>query len=357
MRKVGIITVFDVENYGNRLQAYALSKALSTLQYDTAETHYCPTFTSMIKGHIKKNRILRTAHYALTAIAHREKDIFQKCKRLGLFFDFLKYNRVQLLRRDDPSISRYVCGSDQIWNPTLAGTPYYFAAFAKNEKRISYAASFGLSTLPEDVAKAYTPHLSNMAHLSVREYAGAEIIKELTGREASVVLDPTLLLDKQDWQAITKRPRFPIKGKYLLTYFLSWYSEETRMFIERTAKENDLEIITLNNFDKNNFWYQTGPAEFVWLIENASLVCTDSFHATVFSIIMNSPFVVFKRDLKKNDMHSRIETLLGTFELENREFTKLQQGEEFCISFDHIPSRLAAERQHSLDYLLHALQE
>ncbi len=256
---------------------------------------------------------------------------------------------------DSSSIDYYICGSDQIWNPNFAGQPSYFATFAAKEKRISYAASFGISTLPERIAKRYKKHLNDMQYISVRENAGAQIVKDLIGREVPVLIDPTLMLNKNDWKQVLKNPKFKIDGKYILTYFLGNVSEETNAYIKRIAKENDLQIISLHKLEENDFWYHTGPSEFVWLIENASLVCTDSFHASVFSILMDSPFIVFRRDYKNNDMNSRFESLLGMLNLTDRFFEQLKQGDEFKKEYAHIPEILNLEREKTINFLTDAL--
>ena len=184
----------------------------------------------------------------------------------------------------DRDFDYYLCGSDQVWNP-LYHKPSYFATFAAKEKRVSYAASFGISALPEQYACKYKDYLNDMQHISVREQTGAEIVQQLTGKDAISLVDPTLMLDKNNWKSISKKPKFNIESKYLLTYFLGTISEETDSYIKKIAEENHLQIISLHKFAKNDYWYYTGPSEFIWLIENASLVCTDSFHASVFSVI------------------------------------------------------------------------
>ena len=131
-------------------------------------------------------------------------------------------------------------------------------------------------------------------------------------------------------------------------------SEEADSYIKKIAEEKNLQIISLHSCDKNDYWYYTGPSEFVWLIENASLVCTDSFHACVFSILMDSPFIVFKREAK-NSMHSRLENLLVKFNLQNRFFEQFQEGAEFEKNYNHIDEILKFEREKSVKFLTRVL--
>lgn len=358
MRKVGIITLFNLNNYGNRLQAYALSKVVEDLKYKAVEVRYCKKSISFfVKELFKKNLILLNIYYFFTGILNREsfKGILNECKRYSLFYLFSKKIKRKTLFSDSDSFEYYLCGSDQIWNPTFAGTSGYFASFAKKEKRISYAASFGVSELPDEVKSRYKKNLEDMQHISVRETKGIEIIKNLTGREVCEVIDPTLMIDKNEWKKVSKKPKYHIKGRYIFAYFLSGISEEARTYISKVAEENNFQIILLDSVEKNEFWYKTGPSEFIWLIENASLVCTNSFHASVFSVLMDSPFIVFRRGNKENNMHSRFESLLGKLKLTDRFFEQLKSGEEFKKDYSHIPEILNSERKKAYAFLSEAL--
>lgn len=358
MRKVGIITLSGLTNYGNRLQAFALSKVLENLKFKPVLICYCETGLKVfLKERVKRNRVLLLCLTFLLGVLRRNKlaFIFGKCKRLNLFSAFSSKMKDKVVFSDSNRIDYYVCGSDQIWNPNFAGQSSYFAAFATKEKRISYAASFGISELPENVADRYKQNLLDMKCISVREKAGADIVKELTGREAPVLVDPTFLLDVNEWKLISKKPKFNIPDKYILTYFLGTPSEETDAYIKNLAAENDMEIISLKKYKEDNYWYGTGPAEFIWLVENASIVCTDSFHASVFSILMDSPFVVFRRFYKDNDMHSRIESLLSMFELTDRFYEQIQKGNEFKKDYNHVHEILKNEREKAIFFLKNAL--
>ena len=358
MRRIGIITIFDLKNYGNRLQAYALAEVLKTLKFKPVEVRYCENgFKSFLKEFSKQNRLFLNCYYFLTGILKREKvsTVIKKCKRLNLFSLFSKKTKSKIIFSDSSAFDYFICGSDQIWNPNFAGTSNYFATFAAKEKRISYAASFGISVLPEGVLDKYQKYLNGMQHISVRESQGVEIVKQLTGKECQVLIDPTLMIDKDGWKAVSKKPRYNIKGKYLLTYFLSKISEETDTYIKRIAKENDLQIISLHKFEENDYWYYTGPSEFIWLIENASLVCTNSFHASVFSVLMDTPFIAFRRVDGNNNMHSRFESLLEKLQLTDRFFERIREGDEFKKEYQHIPEILNLEREKAIKFLIGAL--
>src|SRR5699024_4424214 len=122
----------------------------------------------------------------------------------------------------------FIVGSDQVWNPhNLHGTSFYFLDFAPKEKRISYSASFGIDSIPEKYEKLYIEKLSEMSHISVREHAGANIVKKLTGTDAPVLVDPTMLLTKDEWLSLSKRASNRPKSPYMLTYFLGGPNDRT----------------------------------------------------------------------------------------------------------------------------------
>lgn len=156
-----------------------------------------------------------------------------------------------------------------------------------------------------------------MDKLSVREEAGAKIIKDLTGRDAEVLVDPTMMLTREKWLSIAKEAPNKPKGKYLLTYFLGGVPSKYKRQIKNIAERNNLEIINLADIrDKET--YITGPSEFIDYINSCSILCTDFFHGTVFSILMEKPFIVFERMGTSSSMFSRINTLLDKFDLNSR---------------------------------------
>lgn len=193
-----------------------------------------------------------------------------------------------------------------------------------------------------------------MHKLSVREDDGAKIIKELTGKDAPVLVDPTLLLTREKWLSIAKEASNKPKGKYLLTYFLGGIPDNYKKQIKNIVKENKLEVINLGDIREKET-YITGPSEFIDYINNCSILCTDSFHGAVFSILLEKPFIVFER-IGSTSMYSRIDTLLNKFKLNYRKAENMTWGEDvFNIDFSHIPSILSSERKKAIDYLNDAL--
>ncbi|WP_461811556.1 polysaccharide pyruvyl transferase family protein, partial [Faecalimonas sp.] len=247
--------------------------------------------------------------------------------------------------------SYFVSGSDQVWNPIYPSTSSInFLQFAPKEKRIAVSPSFGINKIPKELQDEYAKWLESIPYLSVREEQGKKIIKELCGKKAKVLCDPTMALSKSKWTTIEKKPTFLENSKYILTYFLGDKNKEYDKFIKAIAQKEDLEIINL--FDVTDLRvYATSPQEFLYLIHHASLVCTDSFHGAVFSIIMNSNFITFSRKETGNSMESRMHTLLSVFGLENRDYRKIDNSRIFDMDFSHTYAILESRREEMLDFL------
>lgn len=343
MKNIGIVTITDMNNYGNRLQNYAINNELLRIGMNPKNYVHCKSDTKL------KMFVYTAMHKGVNA-----------AKRYIIFNHFdknVKNNYVykQEMKKES-KYNYFICGSDQIWNPEYAGKPFYFAVFAPPEKRIAYAASFGVSEIPEHKKEIYTKYLNEMKAISVREEDGAKIVKELTGRDATVLVDPTLMLDKEEWLKIAKKPKFDVSKKYVLTYFLGEVSGRRKEYIDYVCKQNNLELINLDAKNPNTFWYKTGPAEFLWLIDNASVMLTDSFHGSVFSVLMDTPFLVFDREDNIGEMSSRIDTLLNTLKLQDRRFNN-QSGEEiFKKEYAHIPDILKTEREKAIHFLKNAME-
>ncbi|MBS7212309.1 MAG: polysaccharide pyruvyl transferase family protein [Megamonas funiformis] len=365
--KVAIITINDNNNYGNRLQNYALQKYLfSKLKIEKVDTiWYDPQYTyissinifswkTWIKYFInwKNQRTYLKKEYLKDNI--RMYNISKFTKKISTRLDFkIKDN---LSREYD----YFITGSDQVWNPNFWSKRYNHASirflkFVPKEKRIAYAASIAIPEIPKDKEQFFKDSLNEMKTISMREKAGAELVKKLTGRDVSVLVDPTILLSKEEWQKIELKPEWYSGEKYILTYFLGNPSP----VIEKIAKKNNWKIYNL--MDKSNLdLYASRVEEFVYLIEHAELVATDSFHACVFSILMNTPFLVVNRKEKgMADMTSRIDTLLELFGYQNRYIVNgecdLSDDEILHMDFSNVKAIQEREIARSTAYMKKAL--
>ena len=277
-----------------------------------------------------------------------------KAKKFKEFNKLIKFSRRKITcysKAINKKYDYFIAGSDQIWKPTRKRlSKIDLLSFAEPQKRISYAASFGLETIDEKYYKTLQEELPKFKAISVREDAGAKIIKDATGIEnVSVVLDPTLLVDKNTWNAIEKRPDNYTDKKYVFSYFLG---DEN---IEELVKNIFGEEYSIIDFYKGTY----GPAEFLYLINHAEYVLTDSFHGTVFSILFEKDFFVFNRKQSdaNNNMNSRLDTLLGKLSIENRKIDNLNQiNINNKIDYEKVEKKLEAERKMSFDFLENALK-
>ena len=358
MKKIGIITLSGHYNHGNRLQNFALQETLKTLGF-TVETIWNEDCKLTVK---LKRKFKLCASFILAIFNFKNKRFY--IKRYKKFKSFSKkYIRQSkfklIINKMSKKINNYydyfVVGSDQIWNYTLFDiTGKEFLDFSSYDKNIAYAPSLGISNIESKWKDFYIDNLKNIKYLSCREEEGAKIIRDLTNRECPVVLDPTMLLDKEEWIKIISKPEFMTNKKYILLYFLGNISEEYNDEIKRIAEEKNYEIINILDITSN--YYMCDPSEFLYLIKNASLVCTDSFHASVFSIIFEIPFLVFDRVQERlKSMNSRLNTLLSNFLLEDRKFDKKINEEMLRCSFDKSKNMLKKKQNESIDYLKKSL--
>lgn len=364
--KIAIITINDGNNYGNRLQNYSLQKFLKlrfgnvdSIWYDKRENCILNrkiwTWKSIIKYIINKGNFREYVN------AHYIKDILRiyNINKFTLKYINTKYD-FTIKKCINSEYDYFVVGSDQVWNPNFwpKKSNYKnirFLKFASKEKRIAYAASIAIPEIPKDKEQFFKDSLNEMKSISMREKAGADLVKKLTGREVPVVVDPTILLTKEEWQKIEMVPEWYNVEKYILTYFLGNPSP----VIENIAKKNNWKIYNL--MDKDNLdLYTSRVEEFIYLVNHAQLVATDSFHASVFSILMNTPFLVVKRQQKgMADMTSRIDTLMELFGYQDRYIVngecKLFEDEILHMDFSNVKSIQEREIKRSTAYMKKAL--
>ncbi len=355
MAKVLIITLYSNNNFGNKLQNYALQEYIKELN-DSFEVK-----TQRVNYERHTDNILE--HY-LWKVYHFFK-MFNKKRNdreetFILFNDkFIDYTDNYIGSNSKKKITGYdyyVYGSDQVWNPNGTGSSDFFIGLLTNNN-ISYAASLSANLVPDKLRDKYKKSLSKFKNISVREDRGKEIVEDITDRKDIVVLiDPTMLLTAVEWDKVSNKPKQldKIEGKkFILNYFLGSLSESRKKEIERLAKENDCYII--NILDKSDPFYNCGPSEFLYLEKHAFLICTDSFHSSVFAILYDRPFIIFERE-NSSDMYSRIDTLINKFKLKNRKYNgKNITKENLEHDYTEAYKILEKEREKSKKFLEKAL--
>lgn len=355
MKKIGIVTIVDGLNYGNRLQNYAVQEILKKINCNPITLKNKPRFNNKYKilQRVKKYFGQLYADIIEHDNKNREKRFSEFNKNINLSKKIITIYNKSINNKFD----YFIAGSDQIWKPTYERmSEMDLLSFCSPDKRISLSASFGIDKLPENNIKVENAktELKKFKAISVREYSGKEIIKELTGRtDVEVLIDPTMMLTAQEWDKVSKKPEQLKTDKFILNYFLGELSSERKNEIDRIAKEND--CLVINILDKDDPFYETGPSEFLYLEKNAFLICTDSFHSCVFAILYNRPFINFLREDNRVNMNSRLETLLAKFKLEDRIFKTRITKELLKYDYSETYKILDEERKKVDEFIQKAL--
>lgn len=357
--KIGILTLTAGTNYGGKLQNYALRTKLQEIvpsaEVVTINNDTCGGDTSFSRHkHNLKVFITNRKLYFNQKKKQRVFDIYNS--------DYLNYTTTVIDNsniKNVKDIDCYVCGSDQVWNPNYVPNVEINTAYnaPKGVKRISYAASIGVENIPESRKNEYIKTIGTMDAVSVRENEAAKLIKQLLDKDVNVVLDPTLLLNDNQWAEFERAPK-DCPSKYVLTYFLTKQSREIEEYVEKYARDRGMQLIKLNDLSQEK-WFSISPNEFIYMIHHCDYFFTDSFHGTVFSLVFEKNFYTFSRRLINNTQKqgSRIRTLLGGVGLLDRfyEDGNLPIPEDAC--YENVKEKLAARRKDSEQYLRNALKD
>lgn len=387
MKKVAIVSCYFQKNYGSALQAYATQKILDQIGIDN-ETIRIEGIEHEIKKSKYKHYLKQLANLDIVIgklgyinIRLRKKNPFSKLGKLlkcrdQAFLRFYsryhfskRYESFQTLTEDiGMNFSAVLLGSDQLWLPSNLDADYYTLNWVPdNIHKITYATSFGVSNIPDRYHSLIKQFINRIDCLSVREESGKKIIKEICGREANLVCDPTMLFDASEWMEI-QNPEPIIKGKYIFCYFLG-DNPEQREFVKKIANLTNCKIVAilhLNVYAKsdNNYAdyspFDIDPGEFLNLIRNAEYVCTDSFHASVFAIIYHKAFFTFRRFKAEYALstNSRLDTLLSRICLSDRFFSGKENVKEvlnYEIDFKLVDEKLKEIRETGQNYLKSSL--
>ncbi|MBM7502744.1 polysaccharide pyruvyl transferase family protein [Agromyces aurantiacus] len=327
-RRVGIVTINDDTNYGNRLQNYALQEAVRALGWEPETLRNRPPAWDRA---LLAPRLLHEARHDAPALAART--LTRVGERLGRTSAgpaaFLERRRAAIAAFARANVAsspneyserpaaewadRYahaIAGSDQVWNPVYRRAQGIdFLDFVPAERRIAYAPSFGVQRIPGFLRSRYRDWLAGIPHLSVRETGGRRIVAELTGRDVPVVLDPTLLVEQDVWdRLIAGRP--PIVDRpYAVRFFLGHPTPEQEAWLDHDARSAGLAVVDLHALDREEY-ADVDPAGFVWAIAGAERVSTDSFHAAIFALRFRRPIIArtrFARDPRWDELLSQNE--------------------------------------------------
>jgi len=358
--KAGLLTFCHLHHYGAPLQALAIQRTLASLGWD-CEAIDCPAGRD---GRILKPPASpgRAPGGILRYPALKRRFLrFEAFSRDHLNLTARRYETWEELREAKLPYDLLISGGGQTWNPAVFPggrfDPVFFDGFSPLRK-IAYAASFGAAHVPEGMEAELKDRLRGFSHLSVQEDQGRELVRELAGREAAVVLDPTLLPTAADWSALAAEP--PVR-RYILCCFAA-PPGVLEPYIRRLAEETGLPVLQLCGtrrrvHPKAKLILDAGPAEFLALFQNAAYVCTDSFHGTVFSVLFHRPFFTSASPAGPAEPErSRIFSLLSRLGLTARAVGRGDTaGLRDVPDWPAVEARLDAARRDSLAYLRAAL--
>ncbi|MBE6697299.1 MAG: 4Fe-4S dicluster domain-containing protein [Ruminococcaceae bacterium] len=368
-KNVLIVTMPASDNYGNRLQNYATEHFLTDLGYTCTTLRVRPgdhwddsvrpeqsLLKKLTPGHIKRflARKRVQTYQIKDALQQQRQDRFDEFDRKHVHMTDYCVGASNFPMRELDRYDFAVCGSDQIWNPAYHYTDIYYMSFMPEHKRVALSPSIGIDSVAPYYQSYMRAGLNGIPYLSVREQSGADIIESLTGRKARVLQDPTLWTCAQDWREIAAPLEDMPQKPYLLCYFLGEQTKEYRRHIERYANENNLDIVSIAD-RKQPQYFTCGPSEFVYLVDHASLVCTDSFHGVAFSLIFRTPFVTFERTDGKS-MNTRITGIMAHVGVDRR-LQSVPYRDVLQMDFTGVGEILDKDREAAIDYLQHAAAE
>lgn len=354
--KIGIITYHRAKNLGAMLQSYALQKTLEKYKgkceiidyrnekmeesYKVKKIRECKSLKEKIKNilFMKKNK----------AFEEIRKEFNEKVQTIST----KKYNKNNIKEANN-DYDLFVTGSDQVWNVKLNyDDENYFLNFVEdNNKKNSYAASFGTNKINEEQKEKICNQLKTFNKISVREEEGKNVVRELTGRNSELVLDPTLLLNKYEWENMINNERIE-KEKYIFVYVIA-YTPTLLEFARKLGKERNCKVICFHtSYQKYRGMKnltKVSPQDFLNYIKNAEAVVTSSFHGMCFSINLQKEFY-YELDENKVNNNSRLKTLATTLNLEDRRIIN-GKCRNNRINYSEVTKKLEAERKKSIQFI------
>lgn len=348
--RIGILSFQFSDNYGALLQGYALRQTLISLGYYAEIINYWPSESENTKVDLKSIIIKLITN--LDSKKRKAKSNFFRKQYLGITTQ--KMGSTEELHNTASQYDALIVGSDQVWNCSLTRCDWnYLLQFENNnQKKFSYAASFGFEQIPEEYRKQYKKNLSEFNMISVREKQGKKIIKNLIGLDVPCLLDPTFLLDKKEWLKIAQIHE---NRNYILLYTMC-KSELLLRFTDDLAKKTGFQVYWINGSirtplkAKTKKIHSASPNEFLGYFNNAAYVITNSFHGTAFSIIFEKQFFVECSEANFQ-VSSRIRSIIDSTGLENRYIKNIEDSINSTIDYQMVNKKIEENRKLSLQYL------
>lgn len=357
-KQIGILTFHYAVNPGSALQAYGLWETINGLNPDI-ECHVINYQESRYRNNFVKYPLKPSINSM--ALRYLRWSWYKRYQRFWKDVNTAIKPNHRLDEKGLTGIKGYdyiVVGSDQVWNTELTHRNYnFFLPFISGVKKVSYAASIGLQDFPEEDKQKVAGYLQDFSCISVREPSAKIAIENLIGKPAQVVIDPSLLLKKKQYEDFAVRPG--IKKKYVFLY-LRHKDSAIVPYAKKMADSLGLQIVECHNgvrkiLEGSMIVRQPDPRKWLGWIMDAEYVFTDSFHGCAFCINLNKPFYVMISSAN-SEMSSRIYNILEKYQMTDRMITKqsdLMTMRE--MSFDYSNKMLEQDRQTAIAYLGSAL--
>ena len=368
--KVEVITLHNIKNYGSALQTYATQKVFQDKGLDVEFIDYYRK--DIIEKNLLNNWINNSSFFSKNILTKMAGRIFlgKSIKKQCVVFNSFLNKRIKLtkkkyytndeIKQELPQADIYCTGSDQVWNGEWnqgIERPYFLDFLPENAKRIAYAASLGRKSLEKEEENEIKPLLKKYKMISVREKSGINILNKMDIQNVEHVLDPTLLLNKNEWSELF----VPIKQKrkYILVYQLNTKNPKFDKYVKDVSKKLKMPIIRISNvyyqaFKYGKFIFCPTVEEFLSYFANAEYIITDSFHGTAFSINLNKKFVsIFPNKFSERLMS--ILTLTGLEERQVKNFSELDLVTQ-DIDYSRVNSIIDNERNNSKKYIEKAIE-
>lgn len=370
MKSVGILTMHRVINYGSVLQAYATQRIVEKLGYKAIIIDYVyPNKYHLKQKHNPIRLFLSAIYHTLfpTTNDYKTNKII-KFRKKYLHLSSDKYQSPDELKIKEHPYDIYLVGSDQVWNPIhMKGDGSFLLNFISDYKpKISFSSSFAIKELPDRYINYYKRSLEKFDYISVRENNGKELIKKLIGKDISVTLDPTLMLEPTEWKCLMDgKPNKYIDQKYILLYALNYAFDPAPYIYDllfELQNKTGLKIYSFTELpeiynDKNiEYIIDSSPIEFLQAFECASYVVTSSFHGTAFAVNFGVPLYSVISDTSSTD--DRQACLLKALNITNcliKKNSSIKMPEEIIYERENVKKKLNKLRSQSLNYLSEAL--
>lgn len=371
-KKIGLITFHNSYNCGSMMQTYALQFYINNFMDDLS----CEVIDFSNEGQqtlysvLPPNNNIKNFIKRLILIPHRTRiacnfESYEAFK--DSFFPLSKDKFSRMEELNDNNYDIVITGSDQVWNITIEdGDDAYFLPWVKKARKVAYSPSFGSRSIQKNASnvKKYRDYLNDFDYLSIRENNGQKWIKELIDKTVPVLIDPTLLLNKECYDKIASED-LKLPSKYIF-YYSPGYSRDINKLVQKISDKYSLPVIAFNsktyyvkgmNYTKFKLPEIENPSTYLQLIKNAELIITTSFHGTIFSSIYGKKFWTIKNGGMYGE-DDRVLTLMNKLDLEDR-LIPIEFNKEFDYlkdkDYSYYSKLLIKEQEKAIDYLNCAL--